>query len=115
MKPPTLHLASGPGRLELLRLVLHLRLRDLRQRWRRRFPPRRRVVDHACPILRWDAGQVVTVFMERLDCGHLLPLTARPRPKRACWKCDRGLPPDSRLRVRPSHRTVLGPGRIDHA
>lgn len=82
-------------------------LTKLRTAYRRRFPPRRRVVDHAVPILRWYAGDVPTFFRDRLECGHLLATDEGRREVRRCWKCARKLPADSRVRVRPGQRKVV--------
>lgn len=72
-----------------------------------RLDPRRRVTAHAVPILRWYAGDVPTFFRDRLECGHLLATNeGRPRFRR-CFKCARGLPADSRVRVRPGQRKAV--------
>lgn len=69
--------------------------------------PRRRVVDPMAPILRYYAGDVLHVFRARLECGHLIHCDeTRPRVRR-CWKCSRGLPADSRVRVRAGHRRAV--------
>lgn len=107
-----LGLTSGPGRLELLTLMLQLWLRGLRRRWRSRFPPRREVLDHAHPVLRLEGGRVRTVFRERLSCGHLLDLERRPRRRRPCWKCARLLPKDAGATPGSifRHRYIEAPG-----
>jgi hypothetical protein len=74
-------------------------------RYHRRFPPRKKVLDHHSPVLRWDRGQSVTAFQDLLACGHRLEHDGRVRDRRPCPKCAEGAPPDFRVKVR-GHRYV---------
>lgn len=82
-------------------------LESIRDHLRRRFPPKRLVLDPHCPIVRLGLHGNVSRFMVSLECGHLLAPDGRERLHRRCWKCYRELPRDSRVNVR-GHRYVAG-------